>query len=346
MIPRRGGLGGYYAATDAKHFDGSRPGSTFTDESVGRLNDVVALAYRQRGDLFGDDRDELVALGAPEEAFKPGSRYLMVRTPGTVGVRRSEGLPGDTAVEVVRSKPGVPCSLVLDVEETPTTDVATIVLGRHPDDESREVVFTAHPGLPIPVDFADRMSEFEGFTVPLSRVREVYGGDVWLSARTVSAAAAPRSVGRVEVFDALGCRRAVTPGVIDDEADWVYKNGQCLALAVAASERTGWPVYLRTFTDGEAADPAGTYTNLRHAYVQAPDGSLVDIGGDHDTDVVEEEAHDLDGDLCCPARVVPAAQARALLAEFEGSLFDQDLDTARSFVDPMLDQAGWGSAVA
>lgn len=142
--------------------------------------------------------------------------------------------------------------------------------------------------------------------------------------------------GPVEVYDSSGDLCALTPGVIDDEADWVYRNGQCLALAVAISERTGWPVHLRTMIDGDPADPAGTYPNLRHAYVQAPDGTLVDVRGEHDADIVEEECRDLDGDLYLPARVVPAAQARALLGEFEGFLFDQDLDAARMFVDPVL----------
>lgn len=145
-----------------------------------------------------------------------------------------------------------------------------------------------------------------------------------------------RQAAPVEVYDSSGDPVEVTPGVLDDNADWVYRNGQCLALAVALSEHTGWPVHLRTFTDGDDADPAGTYLNLRHAYVQAPDGSLVDVRGEHDADIVEEEARDLDGDLCVPARIVPATQARALLAEFAGFLEHQDTATAATFVEPVL----------
>lgn len=150
---------------------------------MARLNDVVALAYRQRGSLEGDDREALVALGAPEEAFKPGMRYLLVRTSGTLGVQRSTGLADETPVHVVRSKPGAPCSLVLDVDAQPVGSVGTIVLGRHPQDESREVVYTAHPGLPIPPDFTDRMGVHEGSTVSLSLVRAAFGGEVWLNTR-------------------------------------------------------------------------------------------------------------------------------------------------------------------
>lgn len=187
LVPRRGSMGAYFAATDAKHFGPTgTPGSTFTDPTLSRLNDVLAMAHRQRGHLDGDDRDQLAAMGTPEEAFKPGIRYLLVHTPGTVGIEPSNGLPDNTPVQVVRSKPGAPCSLVLDVAEQSTTRVGTIIIGKHPDDEAREVAFTAHPGLPIPVDMADRMGALQGQSVPLSQVREVYGGDVWLNTRTVA----------------------------------------------------------------------------------------------------------------------------------------------------------------
>lgn len=194
LIPRRGAWRDYYAATDAKHFTSpqvapSTPGSTFTDPALRRLNDVVALTHRQRGHLDGDDRDELTRLGTPEEAFKPGIRYLLVRTPGTVGIRHSEDLPDTAMVEVVRSKPGAPCSLVVDVVAQETTTVGTIIIGRDAADaavsgqQARDLVFTAHPGLPIPVDFTDRMADWEGQRVSLAQVREVYGGDVWLNTR-------------------------------------------------------------------------------------------------------------------------------------------------------------------
>lgn len=186
LVPRRGSMRAYFAATDAKHFGpGGTPGSTFTDSSLRRLNDVLALAYRQRGTLHGDDRDRLIELGTPQEAFASGIRYLLVHTPGTVGIQRSDGLPDDTAVRVVRSKPGASCSLVLDVTEQTTTGVGTIIIGRHADDETREVAYTAHPGLPVPPDFADRMGDYEGLSVPLSQVRAVYGSDVWLNTRLV-----------------------------------------------------------------------------------------------------------------------------------------------------------------
>lgn len=153
-----------------------------------RTNDAVALAWKQRGGLTGDDRDELIARGADPEAFmapESGVRYLLVETPGAVGVIRSEGMSDDTPVYVVRTKPGVPCALAVDVDAAPTTGVGTVVIGPHPDDPSREIVWTAHPGLPIPpARGEDPFAEFEGGTVSLGVVRDRSGrSDLWLQTR-------------------------------------------------------------------------------------------------------------------------------------------------------------------
>src|SRR5579875_3211223 len=52
LIPRNGRYGKYYDDTDRKHFtDRNAPGSKFTDPRLNSLDDVVALARRQRGTL-------------------------------------------------------------------------------------------------------------------------------------------------------------------------------------------------------------------------------------------------------------------------------------------------------
>ena len=188
LIPRRGGLNAYYKATDAKHMRqagaSEGPGSVFTDSTLKNLNDVVALAARQRDmSLDGDDREELVTMGASREAFKPGVRYLIVRTTGTVGVKQSAGMPDETPISIVRSKPGASATPVLDVTEKPTTNVATIIIGKHPKDPNREVVFTAHPGMPTPSDGQDRLGHLEGQQTTLGEVRRIYGHEVWLNTR-------------------------------------------------------------------------------------------------------------------------------------------------------------------
>lgn len=124
----------------------------------------------------------------------------------------------------------------------------------------------------------------------------------------------------------------VTPGVLDEDASWAYKHGQCLALAVALSRRTGWPIRVATYTEDEPDSwaPGGVVTHrlLRHAWVVTPGGDLLDIDGPGGPDVIE----DFDADVA----VVDAGLCDELLAEHEGYLEHQDLDVAESFVAPLL----------
>lgn len=142
----------------------------------------------------------------------------------------------------------------------------------------------------------------------------------------------------VTVRDASGDPVDVVPGLIDDAAEWVYMHGQCLALAVVLAERTGWPMHLRVFADGDGYedDEPVRYLNLRHAYVQTPDGPLLDIRGVHDPVIVEEHCRDFDSDAYLPPRIVPAAEARGLLTEFGGYLEHQDVEVAATFIAAVL----------
>lgn len=179
LVPRQEELAGYYAATDAKHFSRGTAGSTFTDPTLVRVEDVVGLALAQRGTLDGDDRELLVAVGGPREAFSEECRYLLVRTPGVVGVLNSDSLDAETVVEVVRMKPDTPCSLVIEVDTQPTSELATLILG--PDTEGTEIVYTVHPGVPCVTDNEDRARALENQQVPLERIRALYQGEVWLN---------------------------------------------------------------------------------------------------------------------------------------------------------------------
>jgi hypothetical protein len=176
-------LAGYYAATEAKHFGPSPVGSVFNDPLAADLVSLLELVEAQRGGLDGDDRDDLVALGADPDAFAPpgsGIRYLLGRAWGRVGVIKASALPAETRVEAVRTKPGAPCSLVVSASvERPVTDVATLIVG--PDAEAgHEVLFTAHPGLPTKPASEDRFEEGAVMTTG-----EVMGllGDVLLQLR-------------------------------------------------------------------------------------------------------------------------------------------------------------------
>lgn len=98
----------------------------------------------------------------------------------------------------------------------------------------------------------------------------------------------------VDVIDGLEC--AVVDGsygphyvrmdVINDETVEAYRTGQCMAFAIEAHRRTGWPIVIREMNvlDGDMGE------NLPlHFFVRSPDGRLLDIGGYNDEDMVTEE---------------------------------------------------------
>lgn len=188
LLPQTKRFAPYYEATEAKHFgDASVAGSTFTDPQTPNLAALLEQAAQQRDTLEGDDREALIADGASPESFREGIRYLRVETQGTVGVISSAKLPSRTLVEVARMKPNAPCSLVVEVDTQPTTTMGTIIIGPRADTPSKEMLYTAHPGVPTPVDGQDRMAQWEGQRVPLSLVKKMYGSDVWLNTRVKDA---------------------------------------------------------------------------------------------------------------------------------------------------------------
>lgn len=192
-ISRRGKMKDYYAATDRRHLPSTRShaagiGSQFQDTSLTSVNDVLVLAWQQRPDkLAGDDREELIRRGAPPDAFHPHIRYLIVETPGTVGITRSESFPDDTIVSVTRTKPDTPCTLSIALDDAPTTDYGTIIIGPHETIEGKEILYTVHPGHPIPVnltgDTRDMFAHREGQTLTLGEIRAALGRELWLQTR-------------------------------------------------------------------------------------------------------------------------------------------------------------------
>jgi hypothetical protein len=86
----------------------------------------------------------------------------------------------------------------------------------------------------------------------------------------------------------------VEPGLLDEVAMEAYKSGQCLALALALHDRTGWPVMLLVRGKKRSLQKV-KMDDIIHALVRAPDGYDVDIYGDNEPEVLEEEATDLHG---------------------------------------------------
>ncbi|MBI2008800.1 hypothetical protein HYS84_00115 [Candidatus Saccharibacteria bacterium] len=146
----------YIKALETKHFGNgeSSIGSRFLD--VGSLEDLLTLAISQRGGLSGDDRTKLIEMGVPETALLSQCRYLTVETPGEVGITKVSELPPPTPIEVVRTKPNTPCSLVYRSTDFPKTNLGLIIIGPNqkqkpeaPEPSTKEVVWTVHPGPPI-----------------------------------------------------------------------------------------------------------------------------------------------------------------------------------------------------
>lgn len=166
----------YLEKTNEMHCGPGEGGSKFNDPRVDSILDVVAMrkdipeAVTRRT----DDREALIAAGAPENAFLPAVKgpdappglpealYFKVdNVEGRLGIIRVGDLPPETQLLIRREKgksdPSdrktyVPVSFTVvrgTVEDMPKTDFATVIVGRNGGDESSDAVWTVHPGAPI-----------------------------------------------------------------------------------------------------------------------------------------------------------------------------------------------------
>ncbi len=178
-IVRRDLHNDYYAANDEKHFK-SGLGSTFTDPRVRCTEDVVGLALIQRGSLLGDDRSTFVDhYDADPGAFSDGCRYLLVSTPGVVGVEKLSRLDNDMIVHFESHKPSahiVPVVHMGDMHPL-STNVAVVILGPDPESESGEMVFTTYPGTITPAGSGE-MDSLLGASMSVEEMKGRFGPDV------------------------------------------------------------------------------------------------------------------------------------------------------------------------
>ncbi|MFA5948396.1 MAG: hypothetical protein WC806_05535 [Candidatus Gracilibacteria bacterium] len=193
---------GYYDAMQAQHFNPEGGvGSQFTAPDVKSLPDLLTIAQNQRGSLEGDDRQKFIEEGASEKGMLPFCRYLKVETQGSVGIAKAKELPRDTKVKVMRTKPGAPCSLVVEIdskENLPKTNFATVIIGpneadeRNPNPSTKEMVWTTHPGAPIRPIASDNFAEGSVITIDELMANQKFidevGGkeNVYLSIQVVS----------------------------------------------------------------------------------------------------------------------------------------------------------------
>ncbi|KQO98790.1 hypothetical protein [Leifsonia sp. Leaf264] len=195
----------YYADTEKKHFTGhDQAGSTF--QEVGSLRELLQLGFEQRGGLGGDDRDELIALGAEPDGFLDGKRYIKIGTPGLLGITNTAGMNADDLVTVKRTKTGVPCTIVADVGEQPAVDfgvaiIAEDTMGVKGEGVGGDLLITAFPGLPTkPVvnskdaELVGKVDALEGQKITVTQMRELLGGDVWANTRVLPTGTVPLEV--------------------------------------------------------------------------------------------------------------------------------------------------------
>lgn len=95
-----------------------------------------------------------------------------------------------------------------------------------------------------------------------------------------------------------GRQTAVTPGVLDENAQDTFTHGQCHALAKAIHQRTGWPIAIiatATCTQDYDVCEQDRYTStcpcqFQHTVTVLPDGRLLDITGVFDWDPLAFQA--------------------------------------------------------
>ncbi len=159
-----GKLHGYYERLNEQHFNpATAKGSVFSE--LRSIDELVEVAVFAGTDLSTADHRERISRRMlkngwsaedVERTLKPGVRYVQVRTPGLNGMAQVGALAtredaSSMRVRAERLKPGVPVSFVVSGGETPVErtheEWATLIIG---DLDGRDVVFTAHPGLPVP----------------------------------------------------------------------------------------------------------------------------------------------------------------------------------------------------
>lgn len=171
---------GYFASTEKKHFNKSEPGSTFT--SAKNLNEVLSQAQQQRGSLKGDDREKLIKEhGADPSSFEEGKRYIAVKTEGLLGSVDSSQLDDNQRVVVHQKAEGTKPVLVAEVNSSPKSTVATIVLVDNPTlkgtEGHRNLLITAFPGVSGAKSSNPALEGKVGQSMTVKEAKTLFGGE-------------------------------------------------------------------------------------------------------------------------------------------------------------------------
>ena len=156
---------------------------------------------------------------------------------------------------------------------------------------------------------------------------------------------------KVSSYAILGERRQVTPGVLDDDARYLFNHGQCTALAIALAQRLNTPLKLVVnsfydqedyvdfdgdFLDGITEIPAEVIDeDWWHAVVEVDPDQYLDVAG-----IISKR------DLLL--RYFAKEEDGLLITTSEDQLYDlprrcegaprPDLPTAELFVDAVLSE--------
>lgn len=137
-----------------------------------------------------------------------------------------------------------------------------------------------------------------------------------------------------EVEDNWGDKSEMIGGELNEDSRFLFRNGQCLALASELAKRfdsdklamVSVELYSEELDDdGEAI----TYPSPVHFYAVHEDGTLWDVDGSNDADIAKEIAEDNGNNLSYLS--VEEAQAG-----FSVDLSEQHYDYAATMVDPVI----------
>lgn len=94
-----------------------------------------------------------------------GKRYLMVETPGVLGIKTGHETSDDTPITITRTKPGVLCSMVATVTEKTPVGYGVVIMGEH-NVTGQPFVVSTFPGRVTRPTADERIEALEGQTVP------------------------------------------------------------------------------------------------------------------------------------------------------------------------------------
>jgi hypothetical protein len=164
---------------EAGHFSSSSQGSRYTE--VESLEELVALAYRQRGHLQGDDRELFEEFHTNPEAFGEDKRYLRVETESELGIVDARSLDPDVEIELQEGHADHKDMTVnkQKLGDTPleASNQAVLIVGK-----DLPIVITTFGGKVVPPQNGEVMLENPGTAGELVAMasRMEYHGPLWV----------------------------------------------------------------------------------------------------------------------------------------------------------------------